>query len=159
MIAANQIDLENLQKDLSQYHIKLIAYAKQARLELKPNIARLFDALAFSKQVQALYVLKYMDCIKSTRENISSFIRGKNLCDKDAKQETRGKELEIIKKFDIIEEKCRHLYQCSYDALESKKDLNIGNISVCSKCGYVLVGDSPDECLICRSPSGVFRTF
>jgi len=103
--------------------------------------------------------LKYISCIKSTGENISSLINSENIFDKDTKPEVKEGEPEVIEKFEAIEEKFRHLYQCSYDALESKKDLNIGNISVCSKCGYVLVGDSPEECLICRSPSGVFRVF
>lgn len=158
MKVLNSTDLHSLERELSEYHIKLIAYAKQAHLELKHNVARLFEALSFSKQVQALYVLNCIGCVRDTKSNIEDCLNELNLC-KSESEEMPGNEINVIEKFDEIEEKNRHLYTCAMDALEAGKDVNIGTINVCSKCGYSILGESPKECIVCHAPSGYFRIY
>lgn len=150
--------LLELYMELSEYHVRLLAYAKQAHRELYANIARLFEALAFSKKVQAVAALKSAGYIKSTKENIADCIRSGSRCiaeENDALVEDN----EIDARSKEIEEKCQHLYVCAYDALESGNDLNIETVDVCSKCGFTVLGDAPGECPVCHSPSGWFRQF
>lgn len=158
MTALQESDLSLLEKKLCEYHIRLIGYAKLAHKELKVNIARLFEALSFSKQVQAICILNYMGCIRSTKENLSALIGDIEICSFDKPVENTNAR-EVIERFDEIEVKNKHLYAFAKDVTESDRDINIGDINVCSKCGYVLVGDTPKECMICHSPSGYFRLF
>lgn len=158
MIAQTKMDLNLLARELCEYHIKLTGYARQAHKELKHNIARIFEAMSFSKQVQALYILNFMDCFGKTKENLSALVGNMENCNVDKPCENSSIN-EIIERFDEIEEKNKHLYICAKDSTEAEKDLNIGDINVCSQCGYVLVGDVPNECTICHSPSGSFRLF
>lgn len=158
MMALQKTELNLLITELSEYHIRLIGFAKQARRELKNNIARIFEAISFSKQIEALRILNYMGCNGNTNENLDSLIGYRKDFNTNKSSEISYL-TEVIERFDEIEEKNRHLYICAKDSAELEKDLNIGNINVCSKCGYVLVGEAPKECTICHSPSGYFRVF
>jgi len=151
-------DLHRLERELSEDHIKLTAFTRQAHLELKHNIARLFEALSFSKQVQAIFVLKHAGCIKDTKRNIDEYLNNVNLCDAQ-KNEMPDAGMDTIAKFDEMKEKNRHLYISVLDSLDAGMDINIGSINVCSKCGYLLLGDAPKECMMCHAPSGYFRIF
>lgn len=152
------IDLQDLERELSEYHIKLLAFKRQAHLELKHNIARLFEALSFSKQVQAIFVLHYAGCIKDTKNNIDEYLNNVNSFGTQ-EIELSDAGMNTIAKFELIEEKTRHLYACALDSIESGMDINIGSVNVCSKCGYLLLGDVPNECIMCHAPSGSFRIF
>lgn len=161
MAAQLKLDLNLMAKELCEYHIRLIGYTKQAHKELKHNIARIFEALSFSKQIQALCILDYMGCFGNTKENLSSLMGDIGTCSVDKLVENSdisGIE-EVIVRFNEIEEKNKHIYACAKDSSDARKDLNIGTINVCSKCGYLLLGDTPNECIMCHAPSGVFRLF
>lgn len=86
--------------------------------------------------------------------NYNTYIDNVNLCTLNS--DNLGLK-EMLHRFDSIEEKNKHLYLFAKDAAESESDLSIGSINVCSKCGYVLVGESPKECIFCHSPEGYFR--
>lgn len=152
------IDLNLTVKDLCEYHIKLIGYTKQAHKELKHNIARIFEALSYSKQVQALCILDNMGYWGSTKENLLDLVNDKVNCDMD-KFENNATIQELLTRFEEIEEKNKHLFIIAEDSIECEEDLNIGHISVCSKCGYTLVGNAPKECIICNAPSGYFHIY
>jgi rubrerythrin len=157
MVLQSKSDMNLFVNELCEYHIKLVGYSKQAHKELKHNIARIFEALSFSKQVQALCLLNYMGCVGNTKENLSVLIGDMETCNNMPAENSDM--LEIIKCFDEMEEKNKHLYTCANDSSIVEKDLNIGNINVCSKCGNALVSDAPKECTVCHSPSGYFRVF
>lgn len=143
---------------MSEKHILFKAYAKQAKSELKHNLARLFDALSFSKEIQALSLLGLTGQVNDTLGNIEECLKGP-IAVKAESDEQLAEAASLNEKFNKIEEKNRHLYLCAKDTLKAHKDLNIGDINVCSKCGYTLPGDAPQECIICRAPSGYFRIF
>lgn len=158
MEALSSIDLPTLENGLSRYHVKLVAYSKQAHLERRHNIARLFESLSFSKLVQALLVLRCMGGVKNTKSNIEECLNESGtgyLQDSEIPPDHIG----IIKMFGVIEDKNRHLYTCAVDSLDAGQDINIGTINVCSKCGYVLLGDTTKECNVCHAPSGYFRPY
>ena len=151
-------DLNLFVKDLCECHIRLIGYGKQAHRELKHNIGRIFEALSFSKQVQALYILNHTGCFGNTRENLAALLGDMGSCIADKPVEDSDLS-DIIRRFNEIEEKSSHLYTCALDSADMETDLNIGDINVCSRCGYTLAGDIPKECTVCHSPSGYFRLF
>lgn len=146
-------------KDLCENHIKLIGYNKQAYRESKPNIARIFEALSFSKQVQALCILSKTGNFGSTKDNLLDLISSNLSPEIYINDELTQSIEEMLTRFEQIDEKNRHLFVLAKDSIDSESDLNIGNINICSKCGYALVGNITKECIICHSPSGYFRTF
>lgn len=149
-------NMQSLFSELCESHLKLTAYAKQADTELKHNIARMFKALAFSKEIQALNVLKHMGYVKKTDSNI------KRCLNNAVVPLTLGENAsweELTEKFDIIEEKSHHIYLCARDTSEVDMDISLGDINVCSKCGYTLPGNAPHECAVCHAAPGYFRIF
>jgi len=148
-------------KELSESHIRFTGFAKQARRELKNNTARLFEALSFSKQVQALLILNHLGYIGSTKKNLTNLTVSMEIYDSDRiGNPIKNTDIdELIDRFDVIEEKNKHLYACVEDSADAGKDFEIENINVCSKCGFVLAGDTPGECMVCHSPKGYFRLF
>ena len=60
----------------SQAHIKYLAFAAQAEKEGKPNIARLFEAIAYAEQVHATNHLKELGGIGDTVANLEAAIGG-----------------------------------------------------------------------------------
>ena len=72
---------ENLKAALageSQANIKYLAFATEAAKAGKPNIARLFHAIAYAEQVHALNHLKELGGIGDTVSNLQSAIDGEN---------------------------------------------------------------------------------
>ena len=149
--------LESSLQKFCKYHILYIGYSKQAQRELKKNIARLFEALAFSKQIEALHTLQYLGDIGTTRENLMDLAEGGESDRYEASGETNSSEW--LGQTDEIEKNITHLFACALDSVEAGTDLNLGELNVCSKCGYVLPGGTPKECGICHAPSGFFRLF
>lgn len=149
-------NLQSLFSELCESHLKLTAYAKQADTELKHNIARMFRALAFSKEIQAMNVLKHMGYVKKTDSNIEQCLDNAAV---PTSQEDNASREELTEKFKIIEEKNRHIYLCARDTLEVDMDISLGDINVCSKCGYTLPGNAPHECAVCHAAPGYFRIF
>ena len=72
---------ENLKAALageSQAHIKYLAYSAQAAKAGKPNIARLFHAIAYAEQVHAMNHLKELGGIGDTVANLQAAIDGES---------------------------------------------------------------------------------
>jgi len=70
---------ENLRSALageSQAHVKYLAFAERAVKEGKPNIARLFEAIAYAEQVHAVNHLKELQGVGDTVANLQAAIDG-----------------------------------------------------------------------------------
>ncbi|MEM3976768.1 MAG: rubrerythrin family protein, partial [Thermoplasmata archaeon] len=51
------------------------------------------------------------------------------------------------------------LYKKAKEAVKDKKDISIGDIYICSVCGYTTTGKAPEKCPVCGAPSSAFRKF
>jgi rubrerythrin len=72
---------ENLKAALageSQAHIKYLAFSAKAEREGKPNIARLFHAIAYAEQVHAVNHFRELGGIGDTVANLQSAIEGED---------------------------------------------------------------------------------
>src|SRR4030042_381097 len=56
----------------SQAHMKYLNFAEQARREKLPNIARLFEATAFSEQVHASNHLRALGSVQDSATNLGA---------------------------------------------------------------------------------------
>ncbi|HRR92285.1 MAG TPA: rubrerythrin family protein, partial [bacterium] len=51
------------------------------------------------------------------------------------------------------------MYQEAKQAVDSGKDVEIGDIYICQVCGHTVAGSAPDRCPICGAPREKFKKF
>jgi rubrerythrin len=151
----------------SQANVKYLAFAKKAEDEGKPNIARLFTAIAFAEQVHAHNHLKVLDGVGDTVENLQTAIDGENFeveemyaaYDAVAKlQEEKGAIRSIH--FAIEAEKIHAaMYAEAKEAAKQGKDADIGDVYICPVCGYTAQNSAPDNCPVCNVKGERFIKF
>ncbi|HID96110.1 MAG TPA: rubrerythrin family protein [Candidatus Latescibacteria bacterium] len=151
----------------SQAHMRYLIFAQKAEEEGYPNIARLFRAISFAEQVHATNHFKTLGDLGPSDENLNTTIGGETYeveemypaYDAIAKlQEEKGAQRSIH--YAVEAEKIHAaMYRQAKQAVESGKDVGIGQICVCSACGYTGEGDPPERCPICGATKDKFRTF
>ena len=151
----------------SQAHMKYLAFAKKAEDEGKPNVARLFRAIAFAEMVHAHNHLKVLEGVGSTEENLQTAIDGENFeveemypaYDAVAKlQEEKGAIRSVH--FAVEAEKIHAaMYAEAKQSVKEGKDHAIGDLFICPVCGYTAEGHAPDHCPVCNVPAAKFVKF
>ena len=151
----------------SQANIKYQAFAAQAAKEGKPNIARLFTAIAFAEQSHATNHLRELGYIGDTVANLNAAINGENfevdvmyaayLVTAEAQQEKGA--LRTMN-YAIEAEKIHSgMYGDAKKAAEAGQDLQIGQVYVCPVCGFTHIGEPPDKCPVCNTKKDKFKAF
>lgn len=151
----------------SQAHIKYLAYSAQATKAGKPNIARLFHAIAYAEQVHALNHLKELGGIGDTAANLQAAIDGENF----EVDEMYAAYLEVAElqnepgakrsmRYATEAEKIHaEMYGDAKAAAEAGEDIDIGEVYICPVCGFTHIGDPPDRCPVCNAKKDRFRAF
>jgi rubrerythrin len=151
----------------SQAHVKYLSFAAQAKKEGKPNIARLFVAIADAELVHATNHLRELGYVGDTVANLGGAIAGENfevdvmyasyLVTADAQQEkgalrTMNYAIEAEKIHSVM-------YGDAKKAAEAGQDIKIGQVYVCPVCGFTHIGEPPDKCPVCNTKKDKFRAF
>ena len=161
---------ENLQAALageSQACMKYTAFAAQAAKEGKPNIARIFEAIAFAEQVHALNHLRELGVVCSTADNLQAAIDGENfevdemyaayLSVADA-QEEKGAKRSMT--YAVEAEKIHaEIYGEAKKKALVGQDMEIGEVYICPVCGFTHIGEPPERCPVCKVKKEMFRVF
>lgn len=161
---------ENLQAAFageSQAHVKYLAFAAQAEKENKPNIARLFRAIAYAEQVHAINHLKELGGIGDTVANLASAINGENFEVDEmyaaylSVAEAQGeKGARRTMTYALEAEKIHaELYGAARESAQVGQDLGMDEVYVCPVCGFTHIGEPPDRCPVCNLPKARFQTF
>jgi len=151
----------------SQAHAKYLAFAAQAKKEGKPNIARLFTAIADAELVHATNHLRELGYVGDTVANLDAAIGGEDfevdvmyaayLVTADAQQE-KGAHRTMT--YAIEAEKIHSdMYGDAKKAAEAGKDFEIGQVYVCPVCGFTHIGEPPERCPVCNTKKDRFRAF
>lgn len=161
---------ENLKAALageSQAHIKYLAYSAQAAKAGKPNIARLFHAIAYAEQVHAMNHLKELGGIGDTVANLQAAIDGESFEVDEMYaaflavaelQNERGAKRSM--RYAVEAEKIHaEMYGDAKTAAEAGDDMEIGEVYICPVCGFTHIGDPPDRCPVCNVKSERFKAF
>jgi rubrerythrin len=77
----DKITQENIQKAFageSKAHMRYLFFSEKAEKEGRPNIARLFKAIAYAEKVHAGNHLKVLGGIKNTEGNLGAAIEGED---------------------------------------------------------------------------------
>jgi len=151
----------------SQAHMRYLIFADQAEADGKPNIARLFRAIAYAEQVHASNHFKALGDLGSMPENLQAAIDGETFeveemypaYDAVAKLQDE-KEAQRSIHYALSAEKIHAgLYSNARELAIKEEDLGGDPIVICSVCGFTAVGDAPEKCPVCGAKKEQFRVF
>jgi len=151
----------------SQAHMKYLVFAEQAEKEGKPNVAKLFRAVAYAEQVHASNHLRTLEEVGTTQENLQAAMDGEDFEVEemypayDAVAKLQGEKSAIKSVHFAIEAEKIHsvMYAEAREAVKQGKDSDFGDIYVCPVCGYTATGDIPERCPVCSVPKEKFPKF
>lgn len=151
----------------SQAHMKYLAFAARAEREGKPNIARLFQAIAYAEQVHAFNHLKELGGIGTTVDNLASAIAGETFeveemyaayLEVAELQEEKGARRSMW--YAVEAEKIHaEMYNDAQRAAQANQDLEIPEVYICPVCGFTHIGEPPDRCPVCNAKKESFKAF
>ena len=151
----------------SQAHMRYLIVAERARKEGFPNLARLFEAIAFAERAHATNHLRELGGVKGSVDNLQAAIDGETfevlemypvyqndaiLQGESGAQRSTTYALEAEKIHAV-------LYGNARKSAAEGKDIEAGAISICEVCGHTVMGDAPDRCPVCSAPKARFRVF
>ncbi|MGC9137548.1 MAG: rubrerythrin family protein [Thermoplasmata archaeon] len=151
----------------SQAHMRYLIFADVAEKAGYKNIARLFRAISYAEQVHATNHYRALGLIKDTENNLQAAIDGETyeveemypVFNEVAKFQGE-KTAEQSTHYALEAEKIHaDLYKKAKESVKAKKDMDIGDIYICTVCGYTAVGNVPEKCPVCGAPSSAFRKF
>jgi rubrerythrin len=151
----------------SQAHMKYLAFADKAEKEGKPEIARLFRATSYAEQVHAHTHLRILKGVGSVVENLDAAMGGENFEVDEmypayiAVAEAQGEKAAARSADWALQAEKTHasLYARAKEAALADKDVALGQIHVCSICGWTGEGEPPDKCPLCGAKKEKFQLF
>jgi rubrerythrin len=164
----------------SQAHMRYALYAKRAKAEGFPNVARLFTAVASAEIVHAgnhyrniatkgdaVTVSKAIFGTRNTSDDLQAGIDGETFeinemypAYKKVAEFQGEKGAEISFSWALEAEKIHvSLYKRAKQAVDPGKDVDLGPVQICTVCGYTAEGEAPDRCPICNALKDKFKTF
>ena len=151
----------------SQAHMKYLAFSAQAEKVGKPNIARLFHAIAYAEQVHATNHLKVLGGVGDTVANLEGAMGGENFeVDEMYPAYLAVAELQAEKgamrsmTYAIEAEKIHaEMYADAIESAKADEDIEIGEVYICPVCGYTHIGEPPDRCPVCNAKKEIFKAF
>ena len=141
----------------SQANRRYLAYAKKAKSEGYPEIAKLFRAAAEAETVHAMAHLRVTGNVRSTQENLDEAMKGESYEFKqmyprfieEARDEQNKAALASFQNAMAVEQVHFSLFNEAANALAQGKDLPSRNIFICTMCGDTMLDDVPDKCPVC----------
>ena len=151
----------------SQAHMKYLIFSQVAEKEGRPNIARLFKAIAYAEQVHATNHLKVLGGIGKTSGNLEEAISGETF-EVDEMYPAYKAEAELQQEKDAVrsthyaleaEKIHASMYALARSQAAAGSDITVGNIYICPTCGYTVEGTTPDACPVCGVKKELFKIY
>jgi rubrerythrin len=151
----------------SMAHMRYLIFSEKAEKEGKPNLARLFKAIAYAEQVHAANHYRELGQIKDTPGNLRTCIDGEHHevtemypVYKNAAEFQQEKGAIRSTHFALEAEKIHErMYVDAQRVAETGKDLSLETMRICPVCGYTVEGDAPEFCPICGAKRELFKAF
>ncbi len=144
----------------SKASIRNYAFAMKADQEGFPQMAALFRAIAEAEAVHAYNHLRFLGAVSDTQTNLESAFEHENYAAEAYPDliKTAGEEgnAAVARQFGFVRDVEREhsgLYKSAMDHMVAEKETEY---FVCSVCGHVEDGYTPDECPICGAPKDKF---
>lgn len=151
----------------SQAHMKYLIFADQAEKDGFLNVARIFRANAYAERVHATSHFKVLKKLADTATNLQEGIDGETFEVDEMYpaymavaelQDERGA-LRSTKWAREAEKIHADMYSDAKKAVESKQDVEVEKVHVCSVCGWTGIGEEPDNCPLCNAKKELFKIF
>ena len=147
----------------SQASQRYRAFARRARKDGYPNIARLFKLASEVERIHAQGNLNALNIVGTTLENLNTAIARE-------RNENRTMYPSILKQAITDNHKARliiennikskeahsKLYFAALAAINEGKDLTTGELYLCPFCGNILADKRDKNCTVCSAPSNRF---
>ena len=151
----------------SQAHMKYLIFANKAEEERRPNIARLFRAIAYAEQVHATGHFNKLGLLSGTADNLQEAIDGETYEVEEmypafrVVAELQGEKgaLQSINFAFEAEKIHAGMYQKAKQEVESGSDVKLDDVYVCPVCGHTAEGEAPDRCPVCGATREKFVKF
>ncbi len=151
----------------SQAHMRYLLFADVAEGEGKKNLARLFRAIAFAEEVHAGNHLRELGGVGDSVANLGVAIDGETFEVEEMYpayhavaqlQDERGA---MRSTHYALEAERIHagMYEKGRAVVKGGEDVALGEVHICSVCGYTGEGGAPDSCPVCRAPKEKFVTY
>ena len=162
-----QANLEAAFAGESQAHMKYLIFADRAEKEGFPNVARLLRAISYAEQVHATNHFKTLKYLGKTVDNLGAAIGGETYEVEEmypafeAVAELQEEKAAVRSNNWALEAEKVHakMYGAAKATVEAGKDAEVGQVYVCSVCGWTGEGEPPDECPLCQAKKEKFITF
>jgi rubrerythrin len=160
-------NLHNAFAGESQAHMKYLIFADVAERDKKPNIARLFRAIAYAEQVHATGHFKVLGGIGDMVKNLDSAIAGETfevnemypVYNQDAKFQGE-KAAEQSTHYALEAEKIHAaMYTEAKKAAQAGKDIELKSVYICPVCGYTHEGEPEAFCPVCGVKKELYKKF
>ena len=162
-----QANLNNAYAEESMAHVRYTIYGEVAEREGKPNIARLFRAVAFSEKVHATNDSMEVGGIGHSDRNLRmaveretydveevypayraiAEIQGEKGARRIADWALRSKQVHVA------------MYRKASQAAEEGHDMDLGTMFICGVCGHTVEELAPGSCPVCEAPQRRFVQF
>ena len=151
-----------------QAHVRYLVFAEEAKSKGLKNLARIFEAFAYSEYTHAKNHLKAMENVEEAVANLDRAIAGETyeieeMYPKMHDQAIKAKERRAATTFRwAMETEKRHaeIYRKYRVLVASGRDKSITQkFYVCSVCGYTVESEPPDVCPLCSAGRASFREF
>jgi rubrerythrin len=165
----------------SMAHMRYGVWADTAREEGFPNVARLFQAVAYAEQVHGSNHFRELRNeagdfavtsmapfrVGSTAENLQGGIDGETfeieemypvyLQTAEFQDESGARR---VFHYALEAEKIHAaLYRKAKQAVDGGSDLDLDTVQICDNCGYTAEGEAPETCPICNVGKDRFKAF
>ncbi len=166
----HKITQQNLQSAFageSQAHMKYLIFSEIAEKEGKPNIARLFKAIAYAELIHAKNHLKVLGGINITEKNLDIAIGGENFEVEEmypaytqvAELQNENEARKSVQYALEAEKIHAQMYEKAKAAVKNGEDVSLDKVYICSVCGYTMEGEAPECCPLCGAKKEMFREF
>jgi rubrerythrin len=138
----------------SQANRKYLAFAKKAREDGYPGVAKLFEAAAAAETVHAHKHLRTLKGVGTTGENLKAAIEGETFEFKSMYPKMIAEAIEEGNKAAEISFKYANEVEKVHAALYEKASAQMEKFPeqdyhVCEICGFTAEGEAPDNCPVC----------
>lgn len=160
-------NLNNAYAGESMANMRYLIYADVAEKEQKPNIARLFRAIAFAEQVHAANHYRELGMRSRTSDNLQVAIDGETF-EIEEMYPVYKKVAELQQEKGAVcsthyaweaEKIHAAMYTDAKTKADAGSDIEIGDIHICPVCGHTGEDEAPDCCPVCGAKKEKFKLF
>ena len=148
-------------------YVRYLLYAEKAKEEGFQNLTRLFQSIAYAERVHAKKYLLSQGELGNSANNLENALNNEKFQVEEmypAYFEVAGMQNEVESQISFhcsveVEQIHATLFQKAKESISGNKDIILGEIHICTNCGFTLEGEPPASCPVCGIPKERFKTF